>query len=170
MSLPSCDRWGIQKSRARIQACAAFAVLGDYKLLNQISQEIPVILLAWCAGSGCLINTRNHHRRSVAVSGFPRPSPIELSFKISCRVGGRAGVCLPLVLAVVFGPVRSCFFATRKNNAERAGVRGVPGRMSRIVRRAAPNGLAAIGTTCASMCVTRAILLFVFLIIISLQY
>lgn len=55
------------------------------------------------------------------------------------------------------------FRVGENENAERAGVRGVPGRMSQTVRSVAPNGRACLGTTCASMCVTRPILLFVFL-------
>jgi len=55
------------------------------------------------------------------------------------------------------------FRVGENENAERAGVRGVPGRMSQTVRSVAPNGLACLGITCASMCVTRPILLFVFL-------
>jgi hypothetical protein len=53
-------------------------------------------------------------------------------------------------------------------NTERAGVRGVPGRMSQTVRSVAPNGRACLGTTCASMCVTKPILLFVFLLFLAI--
>ena len=51
------------------------------------------------------------------------------------------------------------FRVGENENAERAGVRGVPGRMSQTVRNEVPSGLACLGTTCASMCVTRSILL-----------
>ena len=78
-------------------------------------------------------------------------------------LGGGRGVS-----AVGFG---GCFLACEKlnfrvgenENAERAGVRGVPGRMSQTVRSVAPSGRACLGTTCVSICVTRPILLFFFL-------
>ncbi len=73
-------------------------------------------------------------------------------------------VCMPLLLAR-----EKLFFSRReKNNAERDGVRGLPRQDEPDREKLAPNGLASLGTTCASMCVTRAILLFVYFCILWL--
>ena len=81
LSLPFTECAGLDtEGHAGFLDRVAFAVYGDYRLLNQLSLEIPSILLTWCARSGCLVSSRNNKLCSIV--SLPSSMPINISLAL----------------------------------------------------------------------------------------